>query len=154
MCGIMGYSGSLAAAQPILEGLARLEYRGYDSAGICLQQDTHLITYKKEGKLSNLKQLLEDQDTSGHLGIGHTRWATHGEVNDINAHPHNNQIFSIVHNGIIENADELRKELDYNFLSETDSEVFLALVTQKYKECGDIAKAIVASFSKLEEVIG
>lgn len=152
MCGIVGYSGSADAINPIIEGLSRLEYRGYDSAGISFQQGDELSILKKEGKLENLKAVLKEIKPTSHIGIGHTRWATHGMVNDTNAHPHGNDQFSIVHNGIIENANEIRETLKakgYQFSSETDSECFLVMLTDEYKQTNDTQKAIVNTFKKV-----
>ena len=136
MCGIVGYSGPQNSVGPIIEGLSRLEYRGYDSAGICLKQNNELQIIKKEGKLDNLKELLKAQKPFSNTGIGHTRWATHGGVTTENAHPHGNETFAVVHNGIIENAATLKKELlaeGYEFKSQTDSEVFLVLLTKFFQ---------------------
>lgn len=152
MCGIVGYSGSSDAIKPIIEGLSRLEYRGYDSAGISLQTEGMLSVIKKEGKLQNLKDVLAKSHPKSTIGIGHTRWATHGKVNDTNAHPHGNDTFSIVHNGIIENATELRAKLSakgYQFQSETDSECFLITLTDEYKACGDVKQAILNTFKQV-----
>ena len=112
MCGIIGYCGPKPAAPILVEGLRRLEYRGYDSAGICVQKDGALTVFKKKGKIKDLKNGLPE-DIDGSSGIGHTRWATHGEVNDINAHPHTDTSgnLAIVHNGIIENYASLREKL-------------------------------------------
>ena len=153
MCGIVGYSGSQDAIAPVLEGLSRLEYRGYDSAGISFQTSEGLSTLKKEGKLENLKAVVAKEKPSSHTAIGHTRWATHGKVNDTNAHPHQNEIFSIVHNGIIENANKLKSflmENGYSFKTETDSETFLNLLTFHYKKENDVRKAIIATFKMLD----
>lgn len=153
MCGIVGYTGIGNAIDPILEGLSRLEYRGYDSAGISIVNDNSLKTFKKEGKLQNLKSLVEPLNLHSSIGIGHTRWATHGKVNDINAHPHENQIFSVVHNGIIENASELRHKLNtegFIFKSETDSEAFLALLTFEYNKIENVENAIINTFKQIE----
>jgi len=152
MCGIVGYSGSSNGITPVLEGLARLEYRGYDSSGISLINEEVISIYKKEGKLQNLKDLIKDKDLESNLCIGHTRWATHGVVNDTNAHPHGNDEFAIVHNGIVENANMLREDLKskgYSFSSETDTEVFLVLLTHNYSELKDVEKAITTTFSKV-----
>ena len=152
MCGIVGYSGPGNSVGPIIEGLSRLEYRGYDSAGICLKIDNKLQIIKKEGKLDNLKGLINTQKPFSHTGIGHTRWATHGAVTTDNAHPHGNEIFAVVHNGIIENAGVLKKELQaegYEFKSQTDSEVFLVLLTKYFKETNSTLKSISKAFSAL-----
>ncbi len=149
MCGIVGYNGSSNAIELILEGLSRLEYRGYDSAGISFQENGELKLLKKEGKLSNLEALVKEKKPASTIGIGHTRWATHGVVNDTNAHPHANEQFSIVHNGIIENSNQLREELKakgHKFKSETDSETFLVKLTDAYNELNDIHKAIYSAY--------
>jgi glucosamine--fructose-6-phosphate aminotransferase (isomerizing) len=133
MCGIVGYSGPNNSVGPIIEGLSRLEYRGYDSAGICLKINNELQIVKKEGKLDNLKELLNVQKPFSNTGIGHTRWATHGAVTTDNAHPHGNEIYAVVHNGIIENAAHLKKDLianGFQFKSQTDSEVLLVVLTK------------------------
>ena len=132
MCGIIAYTGSQPAAPILLSGLKRLEYRGYDSAGIALQSRNKLHTYKAAGKLHNLEARLP-KHLPGKSGIGHTRWATHGEANDTNAHPHSDHsaAISIIHNGIIENAGMLKRELEAQgivFASETDSEVIAHLI--------------------------
>jgi glucosamine--fructose-6-phosphate aminotransferase (isomerizing) len=152
MCGIVGYSGPGNSVGPIIEGLSRLEYRGYDSAGICLKIDNQLQIIKKEGKLDNLKFLIEEQKPFSHTGIGHTRWATHGAVTSDNAHPHGNELFAVVHNGIIENASSLKKELQsegFQFKSQTDSEVFLVLLTKFFKQSNDVLKSISKAFSTI-----
>jgi glucosamine--fructose-6-phosphate aminotransferase (isomerizing) len=138
MCGIVAYVGERTAYQILIKGLQRLEYRGYDSAGIALMNsDTHL--YKCKGKVKDLEDLVKGQDISGSIGIGHTRWATHGQPNDVNAHPHQSQNgkFVIVHNGIIENYSHLKKELinrGYTSKSETDTEVLANLIENIYIE--------------------
>lgn len=150
MCGIVGYTGSSNGTVPVLEGLARLEYRGYDSSGISIVNNSKISIYKKEGKLQNLKDHIEGMDLKSTLCIGHTRWATHGVVNDTNAHPHGNEMFAIVHNGIIENANEIRESLkaqSYKFKSQTDTEVFLVLLTHNFKELKDVEAAITKTFS-------
>jgi glucosamine--fructose-6-phosphate aminotransferase (isomerizing) len=113
VCGIIGYCGPKPAANVLVEGLKRLEYRGYDSAGISVLRDGQITVYKKKGKINDLKGILPD-DVNGETGIGHTRWATHGEVNDLNAHPHTNKsgTIAVVHNGIIENFVSLRGRLE------------------------------------------
>ena len=134
MCGIVGYIGHRDAYPIILKGLQRLEYRGYDSAGIALYDGKDLNMCKTKGKVADLQALLEkEMSTSGKLGIGHTRWATHGVPNDVNSHPHfsNSGDLSIIHNGIIENYDSLKKELitrGYTFQSDTDTEVLINLI--------------------------
>jgi len=153
MCGIVGYSGSSDAINPVIEGLSRLEYRGYDSAGISYRFSGNLHVIKKEGKLENLKAALGKIKPTATTAIGHTRWATHGRVNDINAHPHANNRLSIVHNGIIENANSLRlmlKSKGMEFFSETDSEVFLNLLTFNLDEIKDLKKAIVKTFKEID----
>lgn len=138
MCGIVGYIGGQNAYPIIINGLKRLEYRGYDSAGIALYNGKSTSVYKKYGKVSDLENSVAGLDTSGYLGIGHTRWATHGEPNDKNAHPHMSMHgkFVIVHNGIIENYSNLKKRLTtrgYTFKSETDSEVLADLIEYIYE---------------------
>lgn len=154
MCGIVGYLGpSQNSVQIVLEGLRRLEYRGYDSAGVSfIDENNHMQYYKKAGKLDNLKHELEGKNVIARTCIGHTRWATHGGVTDVNAHPHNNETLSIIHNGIIENANEIKKELmghGVKFKSETDSEAFLELVTFELKNNVPILEAISNSFKRI-----
>jgi glucosamine--fructose-6-phosphate aminotransferase (isomerizing) len=127
MCGIVGYIGEKQAYPILINGLKRLEYRGYDSAGIALLNNKVNI-YKKQGKVADLEKHVLKDDISGNIGIGHTRWATHGEPNDINAHPHvsMNGHFILIHNGIIENYGRLKEKLidrGYTFKTETDTEV-------------------------------
>jgi len=133
MCGIVGYIGSKEAYPIIIKGLKRLEYRGYDSAGVALLEDAKINLYKKQGKVSKLVEFAENKNKNGHLGIGHTRWATHGEPNDLNSHPHlsNSGNLVMIHNGIIENYAAIKAELEkrgYVFHSETDTEVLLNLI--------------------------
>ena len=152
MCGIVGYSGPNNSVGPIIEGLSRLEYRGYDSAGICLKINNELQILKKEGKLDNLKELINTEKPFSTTGIGHTRWATHGAVTTDNAHPHGNEIFAVVHNGIIENAGSLKKQLQaegFQFKSQTDSEVFLVLLTKFFKQSNNTLQSISKAFSTL-----
>ena len=134
MCGIVGYLGSRQAYPILIKGLTRLEYRGYDSAGVALiNDDSELLVYKTRGKVKDLVDLTSGKDVSGTIGIAHTRWATHGEPNDINAHPHcsENRSLAIIHNGIIENYLALKTELTrhgYHFTSDTDTEVVVQLI--------------------------
>jgi len=133
MCGIVAYIGKKEAYPIVLKGLKRLEYRGYDSAGIALLHDGEINLYKRQGKVSNLEEYAANFDLQGHAGIGHTRWATHGAPNDVNAHPHysTSKDIVLIHNGIIENYDTLRKGLinnGYEFRSETDTEVLVHLI--------------------------
>lgn len=142
MCGIVAYIGNKPAYPIIVKGLKRLEYRGYDSAGIALLSNDHqLRIYKKKGKVSALEQVALDQNISGNIGIGHTRWATHGEANDVNAHPHfsTDGNLAVIHNGIIENYVALKTELQnrgYTFRSETDTEVLVHLFDDVRKQTG------------------
>ena len=149
MCGIVGYIGYREAYPIVLQGLERLEYRGYDSAGIALYDGTDLKVSKTKGKVADLKTRLESEiTTNGTIGIGHTRWATHGVPNDINSHPHlsNSGNLVIIHNGIIENYDPLRQELlkrGYTFESDTDTEVLVNLIEDvKIKEGVKLGKAV------------
>lgn len=134
MCGIVGYVGSRQAYPILIKGLTRLEYRGYDSAGVALiNDDGDLTIYKTKGKVKDLERVAAGKDVSGNIGIAHTRWATHGEPSDVNAHPHysENHKLAIIHNGIIENYLSLRTELErkgYHFVSQTDTEVLIQLV--------------------------
>jgi len=153
MCGIVGYAGKTNVIKNIMTGLKSLEYRGYDSSGIAyLDKNNNIKIYKKVGQIKNLDQILNYEDEAS-LGISHTRWATHGGVTDINAHPHNQGKITLVHNGIIENYEELKKELekeDYNFKSSTDSEVAAALIDKLYKENKDMLKTLVILKDKLK----
>ncbi len=139
MCGIVGYIGKKQAFPIVINGLKRLEYRGYDSAGIALLSSAGTLNvYKKKGKVANLEEAAEGSDISGTIGIGHTRWATHGEANDTNAHPHfnTNGDLAVIHNGIIENYYSLKTELQsrgYAFRSETDTEVLVHLIEEIQK---------------------
>lgn len=155
MCGIVGYSGNKLASSVLLVGLKKLEYRGYDSAGIALIDKGELIIKKKEGKIASLEKLMNHSVVSGFTGIGHTRWATHGPADTINAHPHFNRKknIAVVHNGIIENYLELRKELidlGYVFVSETDTEVIPHLIEQNMKEGYNPKEAFEKTLHRLE----
>jgi len=152
MCGIVGYAGKTNVIKNIMTGLKSLEYRGYDSSGIAyLDKNNNIKIYKKVGQIKNLDQILSYEDEAS-LGISHTRWATHGGVTDTNAHPHNQGKITLVHNGIIENYEELKKELEkegYNFKSSTDSEVAAVLIDKLYKENKDMLKTLI----KLKEIL-
>lgn len=133
MCGIVGYIGPREAYPIVLKGLKRLEYRGYDSSGVALMHNHHINVYKKKGKVAELEEATIGQDLHAHIGIGHTRWATHGEPSDRNAHPHQSQSgdLAMIHNGIIENYTQIKKELEskgYHFKSDTDTEVLLNFI--------------------------
>ena len=156
MCGIVGYIGPKQAYPILLSGLKRLEYRGYDSAGIALLNGKNRI-YKCKGKVSDLEKYVIGKDISGTVGIGHTRWATHGEPNDVNAHPHisMNGIFTIIHNGIIENYSRLKKRLidrGYAFKSDTDTEILVNLIEYIYLK-GQVSAEIAVRLA-LTKVIG
>ncbi|MNO85992.1 Glutamine--fructose-6-phosphate aminotransferase [isomerizing] [compost metagenome] len=145
MCGIVGYIGERDTQTVLIEGLKKLEYRGYDSAGIAVFTEEGLKISKSIGRLANLESKLEGAPLVGSAGIGHTRWATHGKPSDVNSHPHtdHSQKFSVVHNGIVENYLDLKEELisqGYEFVSETDTEVISHLVAREYQ--GDIVKAV------------
>ncbi len=155
MCGIVGYTGPQSAFTPIVEGLRRLEYRGYDSAGIALGTGTSLFVEKRAGKLANLEGALPSNLPTVHSGIGHTRWATHGGPTDRNAHPHldNEGKLAVIHNGIIENYSELKAELEkrgHTFSSETDTESVAHLLSELRKEHnGDLTAAMRAAVKRL-----
>ncbi len=153
MCGIVGYIGNKNATDILIEGLGKLEYRGYDSAGIAVIKDNNIQVEKHKGRLSVLEESLKDNNIAGNSGIGHTRWATHGEPSDLNAHPHLNKdhTVAVVHNGIIENYLSLRQELiekGYEFKSETDTEVIPCLIDYYYN--GDLLEAVIKTISRLE----
>lgn len=139
MCGIVAYIGKNNAYPVLIKGLKRLEYRGYDSAGVALYRNNQIEVYKKQGKVANLEALCEQHDTYSNIGIAHTRWATHGEPNDINAHPHTsmNGTFTLIHNGIIENYEKIKNDLlkeGYSFKGESDTEVLVNLIEFIYQK--------------------
>jgi glucosamine--fructose-6-phosphate aminotransferase (isomerizing) len=137
MCGIVGILGKQSVANQVVEALKRLEYRGYDSAGVATLEHGRLERRRAEGKLKNLEVKLSEAPLSGVIGIGHTRWATHGKPNETNAHPHATDRLAVVHNGIIENFRELKTELEakgVNFETETDTEVVAQLVTDEMRK--------------------
>lgn len=152
MCGIIGYTGSKNAVPYLIEGLKRLEYRGYDSAGIALTDKEGISLIKRKGKVSVLEADI-NENLTGTTGIGHTRWATHGEPSQVNAHPHlsENGIFAVVHNGIIENCNTLKAQLKnegYSFISDTDTEVISQLLERNFK--GDLLDCLKATADALE----
>lgn len=145
MCGITAYAGKENALPFLLQGLEKLEYRGYDSAGVTLVSSHHLETYKVKGRLTNLEKILSEKEHPEHTGIGHTRWATHGVPSNMNSHPHTNEseTISIVHNGIIENYASIKEcllEQGYKFQSQTDSEVIVHMLDYYYQ--GDMMYAL------------
>ena len=157
MCGIIGFAGRQEAAPILLDGLERMEYRGYDSAGIAVRSETRGLQIRKtKGRLQVLAELTHGgADLEGSLGIGHTRWATHGEPNDINAHPHvsENGRIALVHNGIIENYLEIKEHLQklgVTFASDTDSEVVAQLLEYHYNECGNMMEAVGRCLRRIE----
>ncbi|MCD6363210.1 MAG: glutamine--fructose-6-phosphate transaminase (isomerizing), partial [Synergistetes bacterium] len=153
MCGIIGYVGYRNATPILLDGLYRLEYRGYDSAGIAVLSDEGISIVKTAGKIRDLENLLKDVDIHGRVGIGHTRWATHGKPTDINAHPHldESKRFAIVHNGIIENFQDIKDRLKaqgVKFFSETDTEVIIQLIAKFY--AGSLESAVMEALRELD----
>ncbi|NOU95669.1 glutamine--fructose-6-phosphate transaminase (isomerizing) [Paenibacillus sp. LMG 31456] len=152
MCGIVGYVGKRNSQNILIEGLKKLEYRGYDSAGLAVFTEEGLQIKKAKGRLVNLENKLDVEPLNGFIGIGHTRWATHGKPSDVNSHPHtdNSQKFSVVHNGIIENYVALKEELTalgHVFVSETDTEVISHLIASLYE--GDIVKAVQKAVTRM-----
>jgi glucosamine--fructose-6-phosphate aminotransferase (isomerizing) len=155
MCGIVGYVGNKMASQVLVNALKKLEYRGYDSAGIAVLDGENILVRKCKGMLKFLEEKIADETIKGCMGIGHTRWATHGEPSDTNAHPHTSEdgTISIVHNGIIENYAELKERLQAQgivFKSQTDTEVIVHLIDQNYKKEKDIFKAVIKTLHTLE----
>ena len=154
MCGIFGVHNHEKAVPTIIQGLKKLEYRGYDSSGVAILNENRIITRRAEGKISNLEALIDQEPMSGVMGIGHTRWATHGVPSSYNAHPHTFKDVVVVHNGIIENYQQLKDQLisrGHKFLSQTDSEVVPHMI-QQYLDLGySHTDAITAT---LEEIHG
>lgn len=153
MCGIVGYIGDKEVSPILIEGLKRLEYRGYDSAGIAVNTGDQIEVVKKAGKLEKLDEVVSSNPPEGSIGIGHTRWATHGSPTDLNAHPHADcdDDFVLVHNGIIENFQQLREELEnkgHEFLSETDTETIAHLLEENY--AGSLKEAIIKTIDQLD----
>ncbi|HWX76238.1 MAG TPA: hypothetical protein VNY32_02110, partial [Candidatus Acidoferrales bacterium] len=152
MCGIVGYIGKREAAPLILESLRKLEYRGYDSAGIAVLNGGHVVVRRCEGKLKNLAAMLDRDPMAGTVGIGHTRWATHGRPSETNAHPHRAGDVVVVHNGIIENYLELKEQLTKRgtkFTSETDTEIVAHLVGEKVAKGMDFLEAVRRSLREI-----
>src|SRR4029450_5218712 len=152
MCGIVGILGREPVAGLLVDALKRLEYRGYDSAGVATLESGQLVRRRAEGKLRNLESRLAREPLAGTIGIGHTRWGTHGGRTETNAHPHATDHLAVVHNGIIENFRELRDELEKNgakFGSETDTEVVAHLVTAEMKKGLSPPEAVQAALPKL-----
>jgi glucosamine--fructose-6-phosphate aminotransferase (isomerizing) len=152
MCGIVGYIGNRSAEPLLIQGLRRLEYRGYDSAGIAVCSMSDMQVCKAEGKLASLEALLKEKPCAGTMGIGHTRWATHGKPCDVNSHPHTDtsERFAVVHNGIVENHTELREQLiakGHSIMSETDSEVIAHLIADVYED--DLVTAVTKAVKQL-----
>ena len=159
MCGIVGYLGSRQALPLLIEGLKRLEYRGYDSAGVAVLHDGKLQIEKRDGKVLDLEKLLNNHPIEGVLGIGHTRWATHGEPNTINAHPQMDCSgnIALVHNGIIENFSALKSELEQKghiFKSETDTEILAHLVEEFRKDCDSLDQAVRSALVEVKGTFG
>jgi glucosamine--fructose-6-phosphate aminotransferase (isomerizing) len=155
MCGIVGYIGSKQAPSILMEGLSKLEYRGYDSAGIAVHDGTKINLLKAQGKLVNLAKMLENNQIQGKAGIGHTRWATHGAPSDINSHPHmsEDRMIAVVHNGIIENYMEIKEELSakgYRFVSETDTETVAHLMDYYYKQGHGFLESVFMVLERIE----
>ncbi|MGV7226100.1 MAG: glutamine--fructose-6-phosphate transaminase (isomerizing) [Nitrosopumilus sp.] len=155
MCSIIGYYGNKIAAPIIVKGLKRMEYRGYDSVGVATESNHQIELKKATGKVNEVNSKIQLDSLPGKIGIGHTRWATHGKVTDFNAHPHpsNSGKIAIVHNGIIENFEELKKQLEeegYNFKSETDSEIIANLLQKHYEKTDDIKETILKTVSEIK----
>lgn len=155
MCSIIGYYGKDIAAPIIVKGLKRMEYRGYDSVGVATESNNQIELKKGTGKVNEVNLKVKLDSLPGKIGIGHTRWATHGKVTDVNAHPHpsNSGKIAIVHNGIIENYQELKKELEskgYVFKSETDSEIIANLLQKNYEESNDVKETIIKTVAELK----
>ena len=159
MCGIVGYVGPEEAGPILLQGLKRLEYRGYDSAGIALLNGSGVQVVKRPGKLSSLEQAVQDAAPAGNCGIAHTRWATHGAPNELNAHPHTSSEgdIALVHNGIIENANDIRTQLSaigYVFTSETDTEAIVHLIDRLWVEGEPLEDVVAAALRRVEGAYG
>src|SRR5438105_11500244 len=166
MCGIVGYVGRAEATPILLDGLRRLEYRGYDSAGVAVVDRGHLATRKRSGRIAALARLIAKQPLSGSFGVSHTRWATHGKVTDENAHPHFDASgkLALVHNGVIENYQALKEQLltegDHKFTTETDTEVLAHLIGSIYQKLdgkdskGRLVNAVRAALKQVTGTYG
>ena len=153
MCGIMGYVGPKSAAPILLDGLQKLEYRGYDSTGIAIFEKGEIEIFRAKGKLSALQEKIKDKVLTGTVGIGHTRWATHGKPSEENAHPHRSENFVVVHNGIIENYVDIKRRLEkegYQFTSQTDTEVIPHLIESYMKKGSDVESALYQTLGELK----
>ena len=153
MCGIIGIASNKPVSINIINSLKKLEYRGYDSAGLATLNNDGINEKKCSGRVEELEKILFKTPSDGNLGIGHVRWATHGVPNVLNAHPHSTEIVSVVHNGIIENSDELKKDLEtkgIKFKSQTDTEVITLLITEELKK----KKPLDSVFSTLKKLKG
>ncbi|BDQ31594.1 glutamine--fructose-6-phosphate aminotransferase [Nitrosopumilus zosterae] len=155
MCSIIGYYGKISAAPILVKGLKRMEYRGYDSVGVATESDNRIELKKGIGKVDEVNSKIQLDIMPGKIGIGHTRWATHGKVTDTNAHPHpsNSGKIAIVHNGIIENFEELKQRLEnegYSFKSETDSEIIANLLQKNYELTGDVKETVMKTVSEIK----
>ena len=158
MCGIVGYIGNKNTSEILVDGLKKLEYRGYDSAGIAILQNDKIEVFKALGKIKNLEEKVEQNECTLNndkfsIGIGHTRWATHGKPTELNAHPHLGEYSYVVHNGIIENYKELKDELinaGHKFVSQTDTEVIVHLFEFYFNQNNDAQKSFDSTISRLE----
>ena len=159
MCGIVGYIGNKIVSELLITGLKRLEYRGYDSSGVAILEKGKICTIKKKGKVAEMEALVDHSKFNSTIGIAHTRWATHGEPNDINAHPHsdNSGNIALVHNGIIENYAALKTKLSqkgYTFKTETDSEVLAVFIGALYDQFKDLEKAVRLALTEIDGTFG
>src|ERR1700722_2558314 len=162
MCGIVGYTGAHEAAPILVAGLHRLEYRGYDSAGLATLLGNELIVRKRAGRVRALEELLDREAAPGACGISHTRWATHGSATDKNAHPHlggrgGRAAVAVVHNGVIENHAALRRELEsqgFNFVSQTDTETIAHLIARELEDGNDLFEAVQRALPRLQGTYG
>jgi glucosamine--fructose-6-phosphate aminotransferase (isomerizing) len=156
MCGIMGYVGPKKAAPILMDGLSKLEYRGYDSTGIAIYQNQEIDIFRSKGKLAVLAEKIKNENLSGNVGIGHTRWATHGKPSDENAHPHRSENFVVVHNGIIENYIEIKRRLEkegFKFTSQTDTEVIPHLIESFVNKGSNMEDALYQNSRRVERCI-